>query len=362
MSRSSRAITLAHSPTPCLPGKSRARRTCNLALCVTAAVMFAGAARAQSPELALREFASGQVKKGVRSIGFGGDGATWGNYALVWKDADTALVDAGDTNYTDGNEFRFGAVGVTSPHLWHDLTIYAISLKQNTNDIRYTANSPGLGSSPTLATGKGSNEAQFIKAALPLGEGFSAGVLLSHELSEFTGNANGNPGNGVQYKTEWRPSGGWGVAWQQPGSSLLLGVRALLNRDWERRTDATGERDGWAKTSEYRMGGSYSPWQGALVDIGNTRLYRRNDIAGTQSTCYAPNLGFEESFNNKSMAFRFGLDESSPGAGFSAKFADLKLDVAYVHDLGDKRVNGLFGKTSNSLIMTLTWDYGSRLP
>ena len=45
--------------------------------------LLASHASAQSPELSLREFASGQVKKGVRSIGFGGDGATWGNYSLV---------------------------------------------------------------------------------------------------------------------------------------------------------------------------------------------------------------------------------------------------------------------------------------
>jgi hypothetical protein len=50
-----------------------------------------------APELAMRDFASGQVKKGVRSIGFGGDGATWGNYALVWKDAGGALADYSDT-------------------------------------------------------------------------------------------------------------------------------------------------------------------------------------------------------------------------------------------------------------------------
>jgi hypothetical protein len=40
--------------------------------------LFAG------PETALREFAGGQVKKGVRTIGMGGDGATTGNYALVY--------------------------------------------------------------------------------------------------------------------------------------------------------------------------------------------------------------------------------------------------------------------------------------
>ncbi len=39
------------------------------------------------PETALREFASAQIKKGVRVLGFGGDGATWGNYSLGWNES-----------------------------------------------------------------------------------------------------------------------------------------------------------------------------------------------------------------------------------------------------------------------------------
>ena len=53
---------------------------------------LSGTVGAQSPELTMRDFSSSQIKKGVRSIGFGGDGATWGNYGLVWKDAGTALI------------------------------------------------------------------------------------------------------------------------------------------------------------------------------------------------------------------------------------------------------------------------------
>ena len=62
-----------------------------LALAIVLALLpvFPHVARAQSPELAMRDFSSGQIKKGVRSLGFGGDGATWGNYALVWKDPGT---------------------------------------------------------------------------------------------------------------------------------------------------------------------------------------------------------------------------------------------------------------------------------
>src|ERR1700692_1054091 len=130
-----------------------------------------------SPELAMREFASGQVKKGVRSIGFGGDGATWGNYAVVWNDAGSALVDYADTAFTNGNDFHFSAVGVTSPSLWHDLAIYAIALNERTNDVHFATKFPGLGTKTVAVIGTGSDHSLFSKIALPLGRGFSAGVL-----------------------------------------------------------------------------------------------------------------------------------------------------------------------------------------
>ncbi len=57
---------------------------------------------------------------------------------------------------------------------------------------------------------------------------------------------------------------------------------------------------------------------------------------------------------------RFGLDESSPGAGFTAKFAAFKLDVAYIHNMARERVGDLFGVSSQSLIMTLNFNYQAR--
>src|ERR1700745_3505697 len=76
------------------------------AACLSVTVVVPRPVLAQAaPELAMRDFATGQVKKGVRSIGFGGDGATWGNYGLVWRDASTALLDGGATLYTNGNVF-----------------------------------------------------------------------------------------------------------------------------------------------------------------------------------------------------------------------------------------------------------------
>src|ERR1700754_131598 len=84
----------------------------------------------QSPELSMRELASGQIKKGVRSIGMGGDGATWGNYSLVYRDSGTALLDVGNTSYSGGNTFGFTAIGVTLPSFKNGLTLYAIALSQ----------------------------------------------------------------------------------------------------------------------------------------------------------------------------------------------------------------------------------------
>jgi hypothetical protein len=309
-----------------------------------------------SPELAMRDFASGQVKKGVRSIGFGGDGATWGNYALVWKDAGTTLVDYGDTGFTNGNDFHFSAVGITSPSLWHDLAIYVVALQESTNDVHLNLKSPGNGPDLVQATGNGTDHAVFSKIALPLGHGFSAGVLLAYETSHFNAGADSNPASMIQYQTEWRPSGGFGVTWQ-PNKIVLIGFRALLNDDLERRTDLSGTEKGTAHSQEYRLGMSIAPWDGALVDVGGTRLEKRNQLSATHSLQYRPNLGFEQSFANPHLAVRFGLDETSATAGFSWKLTPVDLTVAYVNNMAHNRVGDLFGVNSRSLVLTMSLDY-----
>lgn len=329
---------------------------------LTLAIGMIGAAaalpvQAQSPELALREFSSGQIKKGVRSIGFGGDGASWGNYGLVWRDADTALVDGGDTHYTNGNDFHFGAVGFTSPALWHDLAIYGIGLTEDSNRIRLNLKTPALGKAAVPMTGNGGDQAFFSKIALPLGDGFSAGILLSYEHSHF--DAADTAGQQVRYKTEWRPSGGFGLAWQ-PDPKVLVGFRALFNNDMERRIDVDGaESSGLARTAEYRLGASYSPWSGALLDMGGTHLVRHNGLAGTSAEYTRPNLGLEQAFPASHLVLRAGLDETSPTAGLSYKLAPFNLDIAYVHNMAHARVGDLFGTESNSVIATLTFDYRS---
>ena len=308
----------------------------------------------------MRDFASGQVKKGVRSIGFGGDGATWGNYALVWKDAGTALVDYADTTFTNGNDFRFSAVGVTSPSLWHDLAIYLIALDESTNQVHFSTKSAGLGPGAVPVVGTGSDHALFSKIALPLGQGFSVGALLSYETSRFDAAADANPANAIHYETEWRPSGGFGVTWQ-PNPRFLVGARALLNSDEERRTDSDATREGIARSEEYRLGASASPWAGALIDIGTTRLEKRNALSATHSIDWQPNLGFEQWFINRRLALRFGKDEASLTAGLTWKQAPFDFGMAYVNNMAHNRVGDVFGMNSRSVFATVTLDYRSLL-
>ena len=325
-----------------------------VALCST--LFHTSLAHAQSPELSLREFASGQIKKGVRSIGFGGDGATWGNYALVYRDAGGALVDYGATEYTNGNSFTFTAVALTTPVVWHGMAFYVIALSQHADGINLALTSPGLGHNAQVH-GSGSNQAVFAKVAVPLGHGFSVGALLSYELSLFDGVAPAN-GAAVHYATEWRPSGGVGITWQ-PHERLLFGARVVLNHDYEIRDDSAGRTQGLARSYEYRLGGSVSPWQGALIDVGGTFLQKWNAVNATYKTVIGPNIGFEQALFDRHLMLRAGVDETAYGAGITLLFSPVRLDVAYVYGLGRGRVGTLFGTTSNSVLATLTFDYGA---
>jgi len=55
------------------------------------------------------------------------------------------------------------------------------------------------------------------------------------EDAKFDATTAASPNQSVHYDTNWRPSGGFGVAWQ-PDRSVLIGFRALLNNDYERNT------------------------------------------------------------------------------------------------------------------------------
>jgi hypothetical protein len=306
----------------------------------------------------MREFSSAQVKKGVRSLGFGGDGATWGNYPLVWKDADSALVDFGNTHYSNGNNFDFVAVGMNTPSLWHHLTIYAVAMFPNANNVRFSAQSPGLGSSAVPLIGSGTDQGIFAKIAMPLGKGFSVGGLLNYEVSRLDASTvSTRIPQQVRYETGWRPSGGFGITWE-PTKRLLFGFRGLANNDLERRTDPAGLTEGIVSKTEFRLGGSVSPWDGALIDAGATRLASSNAQAGTHSIFFAPNIGFEQALLGKHLPLRGGVDETSPTAGITLKYSRYKLDTGYVHDMAKKRIGDLLGTNSQSILFTFTVDYG----
>lgn len=222
--------------------------------------------------------------------------------------------------------------------------------------MRFNAKSPGFGSNSVALIDNRSDHAFFSKIALPLGKGVSVGVLLSRETSRLNATEQTNPNQSVRYKTEWRTSGGFGVTWE-PTKKLLLGFRGLLNSDLEVRNDPAGVTKGRAHSAEYRLGGSISPWRGGWIDIGGTRLERRNALAATHTVAYHPNLGFDQALRGGRVSLRFGLDETSPTAGFSFKFARYKLDAAYVHNMAQSRVHNLFGTNSNSILLTFTVNY-----
>jgi hypothetical protein len=314
----------------------------------------------QSPEFSLREFASGQIKKGVRSIGMGGDGATWGNYSLVWRDSSTALLDIGTNQYTNNNTFGFTAVGVTLPPLKHGITFYAIALSQNATNISTTLKLPGLGNAAFPMLGDGSNQAVFVKMAMPLGKGFSFGLLLSYERTIFDAVSDMNPQVYARYHTEWLPSGGFGFSWQ-PNTRILVGMRVLFNNDNETIVDNATISHGLNSTQEYRLGISVGVWKGALIDLGGNIRHRSNQIYNTNSTATEPNIGFEQNLWQHHFACRFGLDETSETGGMTLRFNPLVLDVAYVHDMAIARVGAIFGPTSNSIIATLVFDFGNYL-
>jgi hypothetical protein len=313
----------------------------------------------QSPEILLREYASGQIKKGVRSIGMGGNGATWGNYALTWRDSSSALVNAGATAYTNDNYFSFTAVGVNAPRLKNGWVFYVIALSQYASDVTLNLKSPALGSGPIPVRGDGSNQAVFVKGAKPLKKGFSFGFLLSYERSQFSANAESNPANFVRYQTRWLPSGGFGFTWQ-PDQRWLFGFRGLFNHDREKRIDNLGTYEGLNLAHEYRLGVSIGLWQGALIDIGGNMRYRYNELRQAKQTDLSPNLGFEQNFWSRQLALRCGVDESSATGGMSVRKWPVILDVAYLNNLGYARLGSLFGTSSNSIIATLVYNYSTR--
>jgi hypothetical protein len=314
---------------------------------------LAGAAKA-GPETALREFAGGQVKKGVRTIGMGGDGATTGNYALVYRDAGGALFDEGIVRFQDtGNFFTFSAVGFTTPTFWDDAAFYVIAVGQRGTDIRVWDFVPSASHPPSR--GDLSDTSVFVKFAKPLSKGWSVGLMGAYELSQATllpddGSA------AITYRTSYLPSGGAGLHWH-PDQHWQAGVRVILNHDDETRTQAGTSKSGLLRSYEYRLGVAYSPWAGTLLDAGAVALDRSNELEGTTTFDVRPTVGAEQALVSKRVWARVGLDETTWTTGMSVAFKPFKIDLAYLYNLAAARTGDVFGRRNTSLIATLNFDY-----
>ncbi|HSQ66122.1 MAG TPA: hypothetical protein VLM85_23030 [Polyangiaceae bacterium] len=324
---------------------------------LAAALLLASTSALAGPETALREFAGGQVKKGVRTIGMGGDGATTGNYALVYRDAGGAIFDEGVAHFLDtGNTFTFSAVGFTTPTFWKDAAFYVIALGQTGNGVRvwdYTKPDP----SKPPSRGNLSDTSVFIKFAKPITKTLSFGLMGAFETSQATLFPD-QGGAAIQYGTSYLPSGGLGLHWQ-PDEHWQAGARVILNHDMETRTQGSSTTSGLLRSYEYRLGVAYSPWRGTLFDAGIVGLDRSNQVEHTLSFALEPTVGVEQALVRKRVWVRAGLDETTWTTGMSVKVGPFKLDLAYLYNLAAARTGDMFGRRNASLIGTLGFDYAS---
>jgi hypothetical protein len=310
------------------------------------------------PETSLREFAGGQVKKGVRTIGMGGDGATTGNYALVYKDAGGALFDEGIVRFQDtGNLFTFSAVGFTTPTFWTDAAFYVIALGQQGTDVRVWDDVPSASHPPSH--GNVSDTSVFVKFAKPLSRSWSVGFMGAYELSQ----ALLQPDSGappIAFRTSYLPSGGAGLHWH-PDAHWQAGLRVILNHDTETRAQADASKSGLLRSYEYRIGAAYSPWAGTLFDVGGVALDRSNGLEGTRTFDVYPAAGAEQTLVKGRVWARAGLDETTWTTGMSVALPPIKIDVAYLYNLAAARTGEIFGKRNTSLIATINFDYEALL-
>ncbi|MGZ3454462.1 MAG: hypothetical protein ACXVEF_32950 [Polyangiales bacterium] len=332
---------------------SLARRLLEVALTLTvtssSTILLAG------PETALREFAGGQIKKGVRTIGMGGDGATTGNYALVYKDAGGAIFDEGVVHFTDtGNLFTFSAVGFTTPTFWDDAAFYVIALAQHAPDTHVWTLTPASPSKPP-STGNLSDASVFVKFAKPLSKSWSIGFMGAFELSDAVLVPDGGAAP-IRFKTSYLPSGGAGLHFH-PDEHWQVGARVILNHDNETRTQGAVSKTGLLRSYEYRLGVAYAPWAGTLFDAGASALDRSNGLEDTKTFDVHPTVGAEQVLVRKKVWVRAGLDETTWTGGMSVASGAFKLDLAYLRNLAAARTNDVFGKRNVSFIGTLGFDY-----
>jgi hypothetical protein len=316
---------------------------------------FHAAPAAAGPETSLRELAGGQVKKGVRTIGLGGDGATTGNYALVYKDAGGAIFDEGITHYTDtGNSFSFSAVGFTTPTFWDDAAFYVIALGQTGNDVHVWSVTDKSAKKPP-STGNLSDTSVFTKFAKPITPSLSFGLMGAFEMSQASLLPDAG-GPAIRFATGYLPSGGFGLHFH-PDDKWQAGLRVIMNHDRETRTQGGTSTSGLLRSYEYRLGIAYSPWKGGLIDVGAAALDRSNEVEHTLTFAVHPTVGVEQALVPRRVWARGGLDETTWTTGMSLAVAPFKFDLAYLYNLAAARTGDVFGKRNASFIGTIGFEY-----
>lgn len=326
-------------------------------LLVGLAIVASSKSATAGPEITLREFAGAQIKKGVRTIGMGGDGATTGNYALVYRDAGSAIADEGVVRFADtDNLFTFTAVGMTTPTFWDGAAFYVVALRQTGSDIHVWDLTPPSAMKPP-STGDLTDTSVFVKIAKPIVKTLSIGLMGAFELSRATlaPDAGGPP---IQFATSYLPSGGLGLHWH-PNDHWQLGARVIFNRDQETRSQGSSVTSGVLRSYEYRFGEAYSPWEGTLFDVGLVALDRANYLEHTTTFAVNPTIGAEQALVPRRVWARAGLDETTWTTGVSVAFAPFRIDLAYLYNLAAARTADVFGKRNSSLIGTLAFDYES---
>ncbi len=332
------------------------RRRLRLACLLVLAGLFSHERAAYAgPETALREFAGGQVKKGVRTIGMGGDGATTGNYALVYKEGGGAVFDEGLVRFRDtGNLFTFSAVGFSTPPFWNDAVLYVIALGQTGTGVKVWDTTPQNPKKPR-SMGDLGDTSVFVKFAKPINAWLSFGVMGAFELSHATLVPDGG-GPTIRFSTSYLPSGGLGLH-AHPGKHWQFGARVILNHDHETRTEAKASTSGLLRSYEYRLGAAWSPVEGTLFDAGIVALDRSNGLEHTTTFAVHPAIGFEQAIVPKRVWVRIGLDETTGTTGLGVAISPVKVDLAYLYDLAEARTQDVFGKRNVSLIGTLSFEY-----
>jgi hypothetical protein len=325
------------------------------ALALAVGVALSARSARGGPETAMREFASSQVQKGMRALGMGGDGATQGNYSLIYRDAGTALVDYGTTYFADtGNMFHFIAAGVTTPSFWRGAAFYLVVMDEWASGLRLRVQSPAFPEGADLV-GEGSDQVVSAKFSKPLPRGFAIGITLWWERSALVASDPAGGGS-VTYTTTYLPSAGIGLTWDAT-RWLLTGVRLRMANDWETRRDAITVTHGWLSTLEVRAGVSVRPWKGAILDLGYVGQWKVSEIANTRVFNHAVVAGYEQTLARDHLQLRAGWSESAPTGGLSIKVHPFKIDVVYVYRLSVDRTAGVFGQKDHTVMATLNLDY-----